>query len=39
MQKSTKNLIKMQNNYLNHKKIYKTKKNRNNAFWIYPGEN
>jgi len=26
MQKSAKNLIKMQNNYLNHKKIYKTKK-------------
>jgi len=25
MQKSTKNLIKMQHSYLNHKKIYKTK--------------
>ena len=28
----------MQNNYLNHKKIYKTKK-KNIAFWIYPGQN
>ncbi|QCD86202.1 hypothetical protein DEO72_LG3g723 [Vigna unguiculata] len=38
-QKSTKNLIKMQNNNPNVKKIYKTKKIEGNAFSTYPREN